>query len=257
MNKNFYIISFFFILNFFKCQYTTLIEYSYGNYDDTKAILLGSNTENITFLTSHNKGQIKYEEALKDFGLVNTYYLFKYNTIENNVLQKVNAFVVPNVKFESDIALDEILKLPKWNITTEKKEILGYICTKAVGGFRGRDWIVWFTTGVNNSIFPWKLSGLPGAILEAEDPTKVFSMKAVRFVTNGNFEISEKMKSFFDIRNKKPVAYRKVADVMTKWFKEIQNKSIAQLPVGAEYKVLHYRYGELEKTFEWEDSKKP
>ncbi len=57
----------------------------------------------------------------------------------------------------------------QWTIKDELKDICGYQCQKAIGKFRGRDYIVWYTGDIPLNFGPWKLYGLPGMILEAED----------------------------------------------------------------------------------------
>jgi len=57
----------------------------------------------------------------------------------------------------------------QWTIKDELKYICGYQCQKAIGKFRGRDYIVWYTGDIPLNFGPWKLYGLPGIILEVED----------------------------------------------------------------------------------------
>lgn len=57
----------------------------------------------------------------------------------------------------------------KWKLIDETKEILGFVCHKAITTFRGRTYHAWFALNLNYPYGPWKLHGLPGVILEVKD----------------------------------------------------------------------------------------
>ena len=59
----------------------------------------------------------------------------------------------------------------KWELSSEKKTILGYSCQLATCRFRGRNYSAWFTLALPLSAGPWKFSSLPGLILEIYDDT--------------------------------------------------------------------------------------
>lgn len=72
---------------------------------------------------------------------------------------------------------------PVWRlIPSESVEILGYTCFKAETKFRGRTWYAWFAPDIPLNAGPWKLSGLPGLILKAEDADAYFTYEAVGMV---------------------------------------------------------------------------
>ena len=56
-----------------------------------------------------------------------------------------------------------------WEIGDSTKNILGYDCLMASSDYHGRHWTVWFTPDIPIQDGPWKLSGLPGLILEAQE----------------------------------------------------------------------------------------
>ncbi|MDE6142785.1 MAG: GLPGLI family protein [Muribaculaceae bacterium] len=57
----------------------------------------------------------------------------------------------------------------KWEICDSTKNILGYDCIMACADYRGRHWTAWFAPDIPIQDGPWKLSGLPGLILEATE----------------------------------------------------------------------------------------
>ena len=73
---------------------------------------------------------------------------------------------------------EEPLVAQQWEISDSTKTILGYECVKATCDYRGRHWTAWFTPEIPIQDGPWKLYGLPGLILIAEDSSGQYSFVA-------------------------------------------------------------------------------
>ena len=67
----------------------------------------------------------------------------------------------------------------KWRLVPGQETILGYKCLKATCTFRGRNWTVFYAPDIRVSYGPWKLHGLPGLILYAEESTGQHFFEAV------------------------------------------------------------------------------
>lgn len=65
-----------------------------------------------------------------------------------------------------------------WEIDDSTKTIMGYECIKATTDYHGRKWAAWFAPEIPLQEGPWKLSGLPGLILEASESSGQHSFKA-------------------------------------------------------------------------------
>jgi len=81
----------------------------------------------------------------------------------------------------------EPVEHPVWTLGTRDSTIIGYHCMQAFTTFHGRKWTVWFTTEIPVSEGPWKLHGLPGLILDAEESDGLFA-----FYATGIENISQK-----------------------------------------------------------------
>jgi GLPGLI family protein len=74
----------------------------------------------------------------------------------------------------SQFRCEETNECPEWQVLSDTTTILNYLCYKATCRFKGRDYTVWFTPSIPRSEGPWKLCGLPGLILQAEDSQRHF-----------------------------------------------------------------------------------
>ena len=69
-----------------------------------------------------------------------------------------------------------------WTFGDGQKEICGYPCKEAKTSYGGREWTVWFAPSIPSNAGPWKLGGLPGLIMEAQDAEGIhhFTATALR-----------------------------------------------------------------------------
>ncbi|WP_239058188.1 GLPGLI family protein [Bacteroides sp. 214] len=64
---------------------------------------------------------------------------------------------------------EEKMEMPKWTLLSDTMTIASYVCQKATCSLYGRNYEVWYTTEIARGDGPWKLQGLPGLILKAQD----------------------------------------------------------------------------------------
>lgn len=68
--------------------------------------------------------------------------------------------------------VEETLPVISWNIQKDTLSFGSLHCQKATTHFKGRDYTAWFCPDLPFHNGPWKLSGLPGLIIEAYDSNK-------------------------------------------------------------------------------------
>ncbi|WP_300727547.1 GLPGLI family protein [uncultured Bacteroides sp.] len=66
---------------------------------------------------------------------------------------------------------------PEWELLPDTATILSYHCQKATCRFKGRTYTAWYTMEIPVSDGPWKLFGLPGLIVQAEDTRKHYRFR--------------------------------------------------------------------------------
>ncbi len=82
-----------------------------------------------------------------------------------------------------DVYYTENIEPVNWEITNKDSTIAEYNCQSAIGSFRGRKWIVYYTPEIPMSVGPWKLHGLPGAILYAKEESGKALFEAIEVRT--------------------------------------------------------------------------
>lgn len=72
----------------------------------------------------------------------------------------------------------------KWELTNRDSIIADYNCHAAIGTYKGHKWHVYFTPEIPFSVGPWKLHGLPGAIMYAKEDAGNATFEAIEVRKN-------------------------------------------------------------------------
>lgn len=80
----------------------------------------------------------------------------------------------------------EEMAVPEWELTSKDSIIAEYNCQQAETTFLGRKWTAWFATDIPVADGPWKLQGLPGLILAAEDADHYFKFECIEIENVSN-----------------------------------------------------------------------
>jgi len=144
----------------------------------------------------------------------------------------------------------------KWQLLDKTKQINGYECKMAKGTFRGREYTVWYAPALPYPYGPWKLFGLPGIILEAQDKKKqfYFVVDALTFVSDTSSEFTVTVDTLISL--KEYVHYLDYNHLY--WNKFSQRKTLAAgYPIEAAIIMLptpieEVRYNRLDRLYEWE-----
>jgi len=104
----------------------------------------------------------------------------------------------------------ENLNLMEWKLTGEILTIMGYECSKAKTTFRGRDYIVYFTTALPFKVAPWKFYGLPGVVL------KVYTNDGKVNISVKSLKIDKDLKTIQNpLKDKKSIPFEKYLEIYT------------------------------------------
>lgn len=145
---------------------------------------------------------------------------------------------------DSVVVIEETLPTIEWKILPDTRKQNGYTLQKASGFFRGRNYIVWFVPEIPFSAGPWKLQGLPGLIVEAEDEAREVSFYATEIQRSDADQIAQVRLegSFMDSKT----YYTRLVLEPVKRIKMMQ----AKLPKGSSISISGFKPNFIEKEYE-------
>ena len=175
---------------------TDTVKNSDGHYYDNQALEIGENFNRYYSLFAENMDSVKFKaksEGVEGYiPAVNlnddeygTYEEIFFNYPDKGEITVYNRFLSTVYEYS------EPVPSLHWDISTSTDTVLGYECFMAEAEFRGRVWRTWFTYEIPMPYGPWKLGGLPGLILKAEDTDSlfVFEMAGISDFRNGDMHI--------------------------------------------------------------------
>ena len=115
----------------------------------------------------------------------------------------------------SSFRCEEDNETPQWELLPDTMTVLSYPCQKAKAHFKGRDYEAWFTTEIPRSEGPWKLHGLPGLILKAEDTQKHYV-----FECSGIEQSKSEEALFFEGSDYEPISRKNLNKLYERFVKD-------------------------------------
>ncbi len=160
---------------------------------ETMLLVVGNNASVYTSLDKINRNkqiQASLQEQMKEqAGSSN----FKFNISNTGTKPTTNIdiynFSNEKILYVSETLINSYLVEDKaaqidWKISKDTASFKGIKCQKATANFKGRSWTAWFAADYPMSAGPWKLQGLPGLILQAQDSKNEvkFEFESLEFV---------------------------------------------------------------------------
>lgn len=182
----------------------------------------------------------------------------KGNMVYRNFETKEIIFNVMKIAvFEPFVVVDNWVEMD-WKISTDKKMISNFECTKATTVFRGTEFTAWFTDEIPFPYGPLKLFGLTGIILETSysvnNKEHKYTAIEICFPCKNNQTIEKPIENIVKTIEEE-VDFR---DNFSYFFVEEANKKLSDVgilyldEIPTEKKIKEKRNLRLEKIYEWE-----
>jgi GLPGLI family protein len=141
------------------------------------------------------------------------------------------------------VIVHEKIPLYNWKLTTDTISLSGYLCNNATLEFRGRNYIVWYTTEIPTQFGPWKFYGLPGLIIniETDDNSLSFRLSKLELITG------EKSKA---PAMAKEITFAEYVNYQEKIADDFVEKIKTKLPRGSTIKVNKTESTSIEKNYD-------
>lgn len=150
-------------------QFVAFYNYSIQTQDDEGqnvtdslrlALLVGTRATYCTTVLSYNRDGRASQE------MENAFIMHHQNVLTDVERSEVIAVepIYPH-RYESHEPMAKI----DWTLTEDTLTISGLLCRRATGSLYGKQWTAWYCEEIPSSAGPWKLRGLPGLIIKAED----------------------------------------------------------------------------------------
>lgn len=124
------------------------------------ALLVGSRATYCTTVLSYNRDGRASQE------MMNAFSMHQQNVLTDMAKSEVVAVesIYP-YRYESREPLAKV----DWTLSDDTLTVGGLLCHRATGRLYGKQWTAWYAEDIPSSAGPWKLRGLPGLIVKAED----------------------------------------------------------------------------------------
>lgn len=141
------------------------------------SVLLNTSTEPTTEIVDlGNDEKMTFVGTFND--TAERYRVFEKKFYKDYLNKKIYAELFINDKKE---IIDDFFDW-NWEITDEKKEINGYVCTKAISKIMGHHFEAWYSEEIPISAGPEKFDGLPGLILYLRVDAMEYIANSVKFL---------------------------------------------------------------------------
>ncbi len=124
------------------------------------ALLVGTRATYCTTVLAYNRDGGASQEQLNGFMMHHQNVLTDIEKAEIVAIEPIYPY-----RYESHEPLEKM----DWTLTEDTLTVGGLLCHRATGEHYGKQWTVWYSEEIPSSAGPWKLRGLPGLIVKAED----------------------------------------------------------------------------------------